>query len=331
MNNTKIILFAAILFCFASGCNAQSSTNSLQLIETIPLQNVSGRIDHLSVDKKNNLVFVAALGNNSVEVVDLKNKKVIHSIKDLHEPQGIAFIPENNSLVVANSDNGECDVFNADTFQKINSISLGDDADNVRYNAADKKIYVGYGNGGIAIIDEATFKLVTEIKLLGHPESFQIDKSSKKIFVNIPDKKQIDVIDLTQNKIVAQWKINEASANFPMALDEINHRLFIGCRHPSKLLVLDTENGKTISSLEIDSDTDDIFYNTSAKEIYVSCGSGYVDVFSQPDADRYTSNGRIKTNAGARTSLFIPELHQLIIAAPARLGSDAQLIIYKTK
>jgi DNA-binding beta-propeller fold protein YncE len=331
MNNSKIILLAAILSCFTSGCKAQLQTNSLQLIETISLQNVSGRIDHLSFDSKNNLVFVAALGNNTVEVIDLKNKKLIHSIKDLHEPQGVAFIPENNSLVVANGDNGECDVFNATDFQKTNSIQLGDDADNVRYDATDKKIYVGYGNGGIATIDATTFKLINEIKLPGHPESFQIDKHEKKMYVNVPDEKQIVVIDLSQNKIIAQWKNTTANANFPMALDEANHRLFIGCRHPAKLIVLDTQTGKIISSFDIDGDTDDIFYNASAKEIYVSCGSGYVDVFNQIDANHYTINGKMKTNSGARTSLFIPQLHQLIIAAPARIGSNAQLMIYKTK
>jgi YVTN family beta-propeller protein len=330
MNNLKIFLPAVILFCFTSGCKAQSQTNSLQLIETIPLQNVSGRIDHLSFDSKNNFVFVAALGNNTVEVVDLKNKKVIHSIKKLHEPQGVAFIPENNSLVVANGDNGECDVFNASNFQKTNSIQLGDDADNIRYDATDKKVYVGYSRGGIAIIDATTFKLINEIKLSGHPESFQMNKQEKKMYVNVPDEKQIDVIDLLQNKIIAQWKNTTANANFPMALDEANHRLFIGCRYPSKLLVLDSETGKTILSLNIDGDTDDVFYNASAKEVYVSCGSGYVDLFNQVDSDHYRSNGKIKTYSGARTSLFIPPLHQLIVAAPARMGSNAQLMIYKT-
>jgi YVTN family beta-propeller protein len=330
MNNVKIILLPAILFCFTSGCKAQSQTNSLQLIETISLQNVSGRIDHLSFNNEKNLVFVAALGNNTVEVVDLKNKKVIHSIKNLHEPQGVAFVSENNSLVVANGDNGECDIFNTSTFQKTNSIQLGDDADNVRYDATDEKIYVGYGNGGIAIIDATTFKSINEIKFSGHPESFQINKQEKKMYVNVPDEKQIVVIDLSQNKIIAQWKNTTANANFPMALDEANHRLFIGCRHPSKLLVLDTETGKIISSVDIDGDTDDVFYNASAKEIYVSCGSGYVDVITQIDANRYTANGKMKTNSGARTSLFIPELHQLIVAAPAHMGTNAQLMIYKT-
>lgn len=331
MNKLKIYLLAPILFCFASGCQAQSQTNSLQLIERIPLQNVRGRIDHLSFDSKNNCVFIAALGNNTIEVADLKNKKVIHSIKGLHEPQGVAFIPDNNSIVVANGANGECDVFSATTFQKINSIQLGDDADNVRYDATDKKIYVGYDNGGIAIIDATTFKLIMEIKLSGHPESFQIDQQEKKMYVNVPDAKQIEVIDLAKSKIIAQWKNTIADANFPMALDKANHRLFVGCRHPSKLLVLDAETGKMVSSLDIDGDTDDIFYNPSAKELYVSCGGGYIDVIVQIDANRYKENGSAKTNSGARTSLFIPELQQLVVAAPARMGNDAQLMIYKTR
>lgn len=181
-----------------------------------PYPALSGRIDHLSFDSKHQIIFVTALGNNTVEVVDLKNKKVLHSIKNLHEPQGVAFIPENNSIFIANGDNGQCDIFNADSFQKRNSIKLSRDADNVRYDAAEKKIYVGYGQGGIAVIDATTFKLITQIKFPGHPESFQIDKSAKKMYVNVPDEKQIVIIDLKTNSVIGNWKITDASANFPL-------------------------------------------------------------------------------------------------------------------
>lgn len=332
MRPSQAILLNSLLFCLiASGCTAQPETNALQLIKTIPLPDVNGRIDHLSFDKKNNHVFVAALGNNSIEIIDIQNNKIIHSITDLHEPQGVAYIPGNNSVFIANGENGECDIFNAATFQKTNVIKLAADADNVRYVEAANKIYVGYGTGGIAIIDATTFRFISEIKLPAHPESFQIDQQEKKMYVNVPDKKEIDVIDLLQNKIISQWKITAASANFPMALDEADHRIFIGCRHPSKLLVLDTETGKMIASFDIDSDTDDIFYDATAKAIYVTCGSGYVNVFDQKDADHYSASGKAATYSGARTSLFIPKLHQLIVAAPARFGRNAQLMIYKTK
>jgi WD40 repeat protein len=320
----------SVYFLF-NGCNAQTESNSLRLIGSISLPKVSGRIDHLSYNSKNQNLFVAALGNNTVEVVDVRNKKVIHSLKNLHEPQGVAFIAGSNSIFIANGDNGECDVFNTDSFQKINSIKLSGDADNVRSDAGDKKIYVGYGNGGIAIIDATTFKLITEIKLSGHPESFQIDKTAKKIFVNVPDEKQIEIIDLNKNAVIEKWKMAEATSNFPMALDEINHRLFVGCRHPAKLLIIDTQTGKTISSFAIDSDTDDIFYNHTTKEVYISCGGGYINVFKQTDANTYTADGKVSTHSGARTSLFIPDLNQLIVASPLNFSSNASLLIYSIK
>lgn len=327
----KALFSLLILICMTfSSCHAQnkSELSSLKLIETIALPGVSGRIDHFAYDSKRQIIFVSALGNNSVEVVDLKNQKVIHSIKNLSEPQGIVFIPENNSLVVANGGNGECDVFNAVTFEKTNSISLGDDADNARYDSTAKKIYVGYGSGGIAIIDAANFKIITQIKFSGHPESFQIDKSANRIFVNVPENKQIIVIDLAQNKVAQRWKTEKASSNFPMALDATNHRLLIGCRRPSKMLVLDSQTGKPISSYDTDSDADDIFYNVAGKEIYLSCGGGYVDVFGQADANTYVPKGKVQTKPGARTSLFIPGLNQLIVASPSGFNSVAQLFIY---
>jgi hypothetical protein len=125
--------------------------------------------------------------------------------------------------------------------------------------------------------------------------------------------------------------MTEASSNFPMCLEAQYHRLFIGCRHSPKLLVMDTQTGKTITSYEIDSDIDDIFHNTTSKEIYLSCGGGYIDVFKQADANIYTASGKISTHSGARTSLFIPELNQLIIASPSGTNRDAMLLVYEKK
>jgi YVTN family beta-propeller protein len=181
--NTIVILFLALSLNI---CLAQDSVSNfeLKLVGTIQLPNVIGRIDHLAFVTKNQTIFVAALGNNTVEVVDLKTKKVIHSIKGLHEPQGIKYIPENNTVFVANGENGECDIYNADTYQLITSVKMpGGDADNVRYDINTGKIFVGYGDGGIAVVDAKTLKLLADIKLPGHPESFQLSADSKKTFV----------------------------------------------------------------------------------------------------------------------------------------------------
>ncbi len=331
MTSARSILFLSIFlfteYSFGQGKN-YTTESPLHFTLAIPLPNVAGRIDHLAFNSKQQLLYVAALGNNTVEVIDLKSRKLIHSIKGLHEPQGIRYISENNTIFVANGDNGECDVFNADTYQQISSIKLTGDADNVRYDAGAGRIYVGYGNGGIAIIDSKTFKLLEEIKLPGHPESFQLDNSSNKIFVNIPDAQILATIDLNKKSISDKWKVDIALANFPMSVDVANHRIFIGCRKPAKMLILNSENGKTIFTGDIDGDTDDLFYDNSSGLIYVSCGAGYIDIFKQNVAERYDEISKIKSRSGARTSLFVPELNELIVAAPARDGNEAQLMIY---
>lgn len=326
----RVYLFISILF-FLEGCDAQPAQNSqeLSLINTISLPGVSGRIDHLAFDPRTQRVFVAALGNNTVEIVDLKTSKVIHSISQLSEPQGIAFIASNNSIVVANGGTGVCDVFNAVSFEKTNAIQLQGDADNVRYDSINSKIYVGYGDGGIAIIDAVTFKQVGDIKLEGHPESFQIDGVAKKIYVNVPGKQQIEVIDLDKNQVTDRWKMTEARSNFPMSLDVANHRLFIACRRPAKLLVLDNQTGKLITSVETDSDVDDVFYDQPTKNIYMSCGGGYIDIIKQQSSESYQLSGKVSTKSGARTSLMIPQLRNLLVVSPKSISDPASLLIYR--
>jgi YVTN family beta-propeller protein len=332
MKKLKAIAILIIVSCFHY-CFAQTSPPNqiLELLTSIQLPNVVGRIDHLAYNNKNQTIFVAALGNNTVEVVDLKNRKVIHTIKDLHEPQGIKYIPENNIIFVANGENGECYIFNADSYQLITSLKFSGDADNVRYDPGAGKIFVGYGDGAIGIIDSKTYKLLADIKLPGHPESFQLDSDSKRIFVNVPDALILATIDIDKKSITDKWKIEIAKSNFPMAFDSKNHRLFIGCRNSAKLLVINSDNGTIISTIHIDSDTDDVFYDSSSRQIYVSCGGGFIDVFKQDGSDKYVTIARIESRAGARTSLFIPEQNQLIVAAPARSGYEAQLMVYQLK
>lgn len=304
---------------------------ALSLSYSIPLPGVKGRIDHMAFDAGRQYIYVAALGNNTVEVIDLKNKKLVHSIQGMAEPQGIRYISERNAIFIANGNNGECDVLDADSFKKIASVKPGSDADNVRYDPGKSKIYVGYGDGGIAIIDAKSFRQLASIKLPGHPESFQLDNEDGKLFVNVPESKILATIDLSTNTVTNTMKITIASENFPMALDLKNHRIFIGCRNPAKLIVINSESGNIITRIDIDNDTDDIFYDAQSKQVYVSCGSGFVDVIKQLDPDKYEITSRIESRAGARTSLFVPELNQLIVAAPARSGTDAQLLVYEKR
>ncbi|PWB42987.1 MAG: hypothetical protein C3F12_13895 [Candidatus Methylomirabilota bacterium] len=300
----------------------------LRLIQTIPLPDVNGRIDHLAVDLKGRRLFVAALGNNTLEVVDLHAGRRLRSVTGLREPQGVLYLPGRNRLFVTSARDGTVEVFTGDSVNLEKRIKLGDDADNIRYDPAAKHLYVGYGRGRLAMIEAATGKRPADIPLAGHPESFQLEAAGPRIFVNVPTANHIAVVDREKGTVVATWPLTTTQANFPMALDEPHHRLFVGCRRPATLLVFDTESGKTVARLDSTADADDIFYDAARGRIYLSGGEGFIEVFEQADADHYRRVTTIPTAPGARTSLFVSELHRLYLAVPRRGGREAEIRVY---
>jgi DNA-binding beta-propeller fold protein YncE len=302
------------------------------LLRSIPLPGVEGRIDHLAADRGQARLFVAALGNNTVEVLDLTTGQHLRSIKGLHEPQGIAAISAPPQVVVANGQ-GAVEFRTGEDLQVARSVNLGEDADNVRYDAKASRIYVGYGSGAsgaIGAIDASDGHQLDNAPVGGHPESFQLETAGHRIFVNVPTAKQIAVIDRRAMKVIATWPVAEASSNFPMALDEAGHRLFIGCRQPAKVLIVDTSSGKVVSAVDIVGDTDDIFWDAARKRLYITGGEGFVDAL-QPSGTRLVRVARIPTAAGARTALFVPEQSRLYVAVPHRGAQIAEIRVYDVK
>lgn len=330
----KKLLLALGLFAFAflAGLHAPAQEKApLRQVQTIALPNVEGRIDHLAADVQGQRLFLAALGNNTMEVIDLKAGKVSRSVKGLSEPQGIAFIPEANAVYVANGGDGNCQAFAADSLSPLRNAKFSGDADNLRYDTATKLLYVGYGGGALGIFEALTGKVVGDIKLPAHPEAFALEQSGQRIFVNVPRANQVAVIDRQKRAVIAHWPVTQATANYPMALDEAKHRLFIGCRSPARVLVLDTDTGKVVTEMDCAGDTDDVFYDAKNKRIYVSGGAGFVSVFAQLDADKYQPVAKIPTAAGARTSLFVPALGRLYLAVPHRGNQAAEVRVYETQ
>ena len=329
MRNIFLRVFAFSFFSFI-GCKGQKpfGENYLQISKKIQLPKVKGRIDHLDINLKEQIIYVAALGNNSVEVVDLKNGKVVHSISGLDEPQGVCYVPQKHEIFVANGGNGDCNFFNGSSFKKTTTIHLSSDADDVRYDSASSKIYVGYGHGGIAVIDANTHKQIGDIKLPAHPEGFQIDNISNIILVNVPNKNMIGVIDLKELKLINKWTFNSPMGNFPIAIDTKQHYAFIGYRHQPKMMVLNERSGKVISTNDMVSDVDDLYFDNEKKQVYISGGGGFINIFEQNGLKVFKQIANIPTRNGARTSLFIQQLKIFVQAERAELNSTAQLIIY---
>jgi DNA-binding beta-propeller fold protein YncE len=298
----------------------------LKLVQTIPLEGVEGRMDHFGADPQRQRLYLAALGNNTLEVIDLRAGKRIHSIKGLKKPTGIRVVPNSGKIVVASGDDGKVRVFDPD-LKLLGQVDGLDDADNVRLDPQGKLAYVGYGDGALAVIDPERIKKIADVKLDGHPESFQLEENGPRIFVNVPTAHQVAVVNREKMTVIEKWPIKEADANFPMALDEQNQRLFVGCRKPAKLLVLDTRTGKPTQQVECCGDTDDLFYVPTSKRIYLTGGEGCISIIEAPqDGCRLAQH--VLSARGARTSFYLPDQDRLYVAVPHRENQPAEVRVF---
>jgi len=313
-----------MLLVALAGVTWAQAAQPLRLEKTIELPDVQGRIDHMSIDVKGERLFISALGNNTLEVIDLKAGKRTKTIGQLKEPQGVLYVPEMDRLYVANGNDGSVRIFDASSYVPLKTLDYDDDADNLRYDSAHKRIYVGYGSGALGEIDSDGNK-AADIKLDAHPESFQLETDSPRIYVNLPNSRKVAVIDREKHTILAMWKTDMAFDNYPMALDESDRRLFVVTRKPARLLVFDTTTGKIVQKLPAVGDCDDVFYDKTRKRIYASGGDGGISIFRQVNSDHYKELARIPTVKGARTSFFSPELDRLFLAV-RRQGSQSAAI-----
>src|ERR1700736_2885006 len=308
---------------------------ALSLKNQIALPTVTGRIDHLSVDVKGQRLFVAAVDNHTLEVIDLKTGHLLRTIADLGEPQGVFYDASNNRLFVACALDGVTKVFDGTTFQVIATAKLPDDADNIRYDARRKGVIVGYagakqlrkrteGTGGLAFLD-SNGKKTGDVVIDAHPESFRLEESGNRIFVNVPDKKEIEVVDRVKLTVLARWPVTSAQGNFPMALDEAHHRLFVATWTPSRMLVFDTESGKEISAGETAGPSDDLFYDSRRGPVYVLTAAGFLEVFQDRDHIHYDRIAHYATPPHTQTGLFVPEWGELFAVAQAQGGQSAEI------
>jgi DNA-binding beta-propeller fold protein YncE len=323
------LILIALLF---SGRSLAQESNVLTLESRIPLPNVKGRIDHFSVDVMGQRRFVAAVENHTLDVIDLNAGQVVHTVKDLAEPQGVYYDASTNHLFVACALDGATKILDGTTFQTLATVKFPDDADNIRYDLRSKGVIVGYagakqlrkreeGTGGLSFIDR-NGKKIADIVIDAHPESFQLETHGARIFVNVPDRKEIEVIDGIKRSVLARWPVS-AEDNFPMALDEANHRLLVGVWKPAQLLVFDTETGKEVASDEIAGKTDDLFYDSARHRVYVLTSKQFLEVFEQKDTDHRIA--RYPIPPGFQTGLFVSEWGKLFIAVPAQGEQKAEV------
>ncbi len=288
-------------YCIATllllnGLAVGQESSALSLTTRIPLPNVKGRIDHSSIDVKGQRLFVAAVDNHTLEVIDLKAGRRVRTIPDLDEPQGVYYDPSTNRLFVACGGDGVTNVYDGTTFKLLATYKFPDDADNIRYDPRTKQVIVGYagakslrkrqeGTGGLGFLD-TNGKLIQDVVIDAHPESFRLETKGTRIFVNVPDNQEIEVVDAVKGLILARWPVTSGTSNFPMSLDEDHHRLFVGVWKPPQLL-------------------------------------------QQKDPDHYDRIARYPTPPGTGTGLFVPEMGKFFVSV--RGNPNAEVRVYEAK
>ena len=324
----RVTMLAALIGMLLTAASRAEEPAPLLLEAKIPLGAVVGRIDHFAFDADRQLLFVAELGNDSVGIVDLKEHKVLHRLSALREPQGVAYHPATGTLYVTNAGDGSVRLYQGPNFTPAGRIELGDDADNIRIDSWRNRIVVGYGKGALAAIDPASRRKVADIPLKGHPESFQFNETGSRIFVNVPQAREITVVDAGAGRQISALNTAGAGSNFPMAVDVDEHRLLVAFRSPAKLMVFATRTGKLEGSFDLCRDADDMFVDPQRRRLYVSCGEGVIDVLAQT-SDGYERVARIPTVAGARTSLFAVATDRLYLGVRATAAEPAAIWVFR--
>jgi DNA-binding beta-propeller fold protein YncE len=304
----------------------------LKLVQTIPLRGPASRLDHLALDAKHGRLFVANMANSSLDVVDLKAGKLLKQIPGQKGIQGIAYAPDLDRIFVGNEAGGVCNVFDGPDYSLLKRFKFADDADNVRYQPGKRRIYVAHAEASLAVIDAKKLGVLTDIKVPGQPEAFQLEKDRPRLYLNVPSARAVVVIDTDEDKVTARYPLTLAGGNYPMALDEAHGRIFVGCRKPASIVVLDSDSGKEVAKVTIPGDTDDVFFDAKRRRLYASCGEGYIGVVRQVDEDHYELVEKIATARLARTCLFDPGAGRLYLVVPRQPGQQGpEVRVYEAR
>ncbi len=324
------LLTAALVLGRAAAAAAAPAAQYLVPEARIALPGVVGRIDHMAVDLARKRLFVAEIANNTLDIVDLAAGRLERRIDRLAAPQGVGFAPNADVLAIANGGDGSVRFYRGAALTPAGSVALGGDADDVRIDPRTGNIVVGYGSGGLAIIDPETRSKIGDVRLPAHPEGFAIDAAIGRAFVNVPDAGEIAIVDLAAERQIGRWMVPGLRANFPIAIGP-SAMLATVFRNPPTLVLIDVKTDAATARLDACRDADDVFFDARRRRLYVSCGAGAVDVFQADNSGSYARLSQTKTSSGARTSLFVPRLDRLFVAAPAGSASEAAIISFRPR
>lgn len=338
MKKTTALLCGLLLSLTALG--AKKTIAPLKLVQSVPLPQFSGDLDHFAVDLKGQRLFLAGEDHGTVEVFSLHDGSRIKSIDGFEAPHSLFIMPEQNRLLVTDSGKGLSKILSADHFGVLSTVKITPGADSIGYDRSAKHLYIVTGGKDVqmeqswlAIVDPIDGTHIGDVPFAArHVEAMALEQSGPRLFINVTDKNEVAVVDRTRREIVARWRVRECEENSPIALDEVNHRLFVVCRKPGTLVVMDTDKGDSIAHLPAPARSDDVAFDAKRRRIYVPGGEGYIGVYQQNGPDSYEMIAKVPSAQGAKTCLFVPELNRLYVAvSPGETKNEAKVLTYEVQ
>jgi DNA-binding beta-propeller fold protein YncE len=314
----------------------------LSFVQSIPLPWLhDGDFDQFAVDLEGHRLFVAAEENSAVEVIDLRANKLIHTISDLKAPHSIFYRRDLNKLFVSDGGAPELKIYDGDSYNVVGNIKLEGNPDLIAYDPSTNYMYVTNSKPGdsdhpsysyISVVDSTSSEKLADIKIdSAHVDAMELEKSGPRMFVNMSSRNAVGVIDRQKRTVVATWSIaQEGQQNLAMAFDEASHRLFTVTRKPAKLIVLDSDSGKIISSLPCVDMVDGAVFDASSRRIYVP-GTEFVDVFHERDTSHFDLIAHVQGAFRAKTAILIPQLNQFYLAVPHHGEKSAEVRVFKVQ
>jgi DNA-binding beta-propeller fold protein YncE len=331
----RLGLWIALLFLGVSSVSAQAPM-PLTLQRTMVLSGITGKFDHFAIDETGNRLFAAAEGNQAVAIVNLGTGQLIQSLSGLRKPHGLAWVPATQSLYVSDGALAELRVYKGSPLALAGTIKLSEDADDMVFDNASHLLFVGHGGtdsanpARIAIVETDSFSLVANVPVATHPEGLAADSKGGRIFTNLADLSEVAVIGTARKSIEGKWKLSKAAQNVPIAFDSEHQAVFVACRNPGSLIMLDATTGKEIASQPAGGKADDLFYDAELHRIYLISGAGEVDTYQVDSGKTLHSLEVLHTALGARTALFVPSHNLLYLGVPATADHPGEILVYST-
>jgi DNA-binding beta-propeller fold protein YncE len=309
----------------------------LTLTHTVELPGITGDFDHLAIDLKGQRLFLAGEDHKTLEIIDLKTNQSLRSLSGFGTPHSILYLPEKDELYVADGDDGAIKILSGSDYQVVRRIKLLKGADSIGFDADARQLFVVSGGKDVPLdysilfrVDLVSEKPTGQVRFdSNHVEAMALDRAGSRLFINDSAKNQVAVIDRKTMKETGRWTVGVAQENSPMAFDEAAKRLFIVCRKPATLVVMDSDTGAVVASFPAAARADEVAFDRDNHRIYVPGGEGFISVFSQVDANHYSLTSKVPSALGAKTALLVPQVHKFFVAvSPGETKEVAKVLIY---